>query len=65
MEKYRNNREITRKGGRFAKAASLSEMGFPVAKNAYRCECGHEWNPVLITGHCPECGSDKKVELNK
>lgn len=44
--------------GRFRRAPSLEELGFPVAKGAKECAgCGHVWYPIVVTGVCPKCGS--------
>lgn len=52
------SRFLHRRGdGRFRRAPSLEEIGFDVAKAAKECGgCGHRWNPVLVSGRCPQCG---------
>lgn len=53
-----------RPNGRFRRAPSLEEMGFPVAKAGKECECGHCWNPLVTTGKCPKCGSQAGTMLD-
>ncbi len=51
-------------GGQFRKS-TLQDLGIPacdVQKGKARCAgCGHEWFPILVTGVCPECGSQEKT----
>lgn len=59
------NGRIIRRGsrGRFRRTTlvdfgiSNSELADGPMKCAY---CGHVWNPILKSGHCPECGSQAK-----
>ena len=59
MERYSNKRAMFRRGGRFSRAPSLADLGYPVSDGGIRiCNaCGEEWRPVLTTGTCPKCGS--------
>lgn len=59
MERYSNKRAMFRRGGRFSKAPSLADLGYPVADGSRICNaCGEKWRPVLITGTCPKCGTE-------
>ncbi len=55
--KYPNKRFVVRRRGRFAKTPSLETMGLDLADSDRRCQCGHVWRPILVTGRCPECGA--------
>jgi len=59
MERYANKRRLFRSGGRFSKAPTLEQLGYPVSDGGLRiCNpCGEEWRPILITGICPKCGA--------
>jgi predicted Zn-ribbon and HTH transcriptional regulator len=47
-------------GGRFRRAPSLAELGYPVATGGKTCGgCGHLWYPILVTGRCPKCDSSE------
>lgn len=57
--RYANSREVFRSGGRFAKSPSLADLGYEVNDRMRVCaKCGHEWFPVLVTGECPQCGTE-------
>lgn len=49
--------QFRRSNGRFRRAPSLEEMGFDVAQTPRRCKCGCVWQPILVTGQCPDCGA--------
>lgn len=56
---------MCRRGGRFAKAPSLEDLGLPVAHEEMVCaNCGHRWHPILTTGNCPQCGAVVKRHLH-
>lgn len=60
----KNGRIIQRgAGGRFRRG-TLGDLGVPqsaVATGRMECaDCGHRWRPILVTGYCPECGSQEK-----
>lgn len=66
MERYKNKRMMFRKGGKFAKAPSLKEQGYPVSDGNEVCaHCGfgsnEPWRPILKTGYCPECEGTEKI----
>lgn len=57
MERYSNKRAMYRSRGRFAKAPSLEDLGFPVAHGELQCaECGYRCHPLVTTWICSECG---------
>jgi len=59
MERYSNKRAMYRHGGRFAKAPSLEDLGFPVAKGEMQCEkCGYRCYPLVTTWTCSQCGHE-------
>lgn len=54
-----------RSNGRFRRAPSLEEMGWDVAHGGKECaQCGERWNPLLVSGVCPECGSQEGTMLD-
>ncbi len=70
-----NKRLINRSGnGRFRKT-TLNDFGIGTNElqegRAICADCGYgsddckPWYPILKTGYCPECRSQKKKELNQ
>ena len=57
MEKYRNGRIVTRRGGRFAKPPSLSDLGYELSNGKEKTcrHCGNKQNPIAKNWRCHEC----------
>lgn len=63
LVKHRNGRITARNNGRFSAPLTLEEMGFKTNHETRTCRvCGHKWFPVLLTGKCPECGTQRNLE---
>lgn len=58
--KYANKRIMHRRGGRFASAPTLGQLGFAANEDLkqFTCaNCSHQFIPVVLTGRCPKCST--------
>jgi hypothetical protein len=60
-----NNKRIQHRSssGRF-RQSTLADFGIQVVKRPRICNnCGHEWNPIVATGICPNCDAQDSAPV--